>query len=104
MSCSRLPRRLRVDGYSHPNTAPAQYRLNGGLVFLVGLLIWWLEIFAPMDWLWRVKWHAIAGRWDSAERSGVPMARVPGASRQQRNGLVQWLEGRARNVELWRRA
>lgn len=29
---------LRVDGYSHPNTAPAQHRLNVGLVLLVASL------------------------------------------------------------------
>ena len=41
---------LRVDGYAHPNTEPAQYRLNGGIVFIAALLIWWFQLTgAPLD-------------------------------------------------------
>ena len=91
---------LRVDGYSHPNTAPAQYRLNGGLVLLVALLIWWSEFGTPMDWLWRVKWHAIAGA--TALSVVVSLWLVYREPADARNALVQWLEGRARNSEFMR--
>ena len=95
---SVIPAR-RVDGYAHPNTDPAQYRLNGGLVFIAALLIWWFEVTgAPLDWLWRVKWHAIAG--------GVALSAVLTtwwvfrAPADERNPIVQWLDGRARNMQF----
>jgi hypothetical protein len=49
---------MRVDGYAHQNTEPVRYRLNGGVVFIVALAIWWFEVFAPWEWLWRAKWRA----------------------------------------------
>ena len=93
---SVIPAR-RVAGYAHPNTEATEYRLNGGLVFIAALLTWWFEITgAPLDWLWRVKWHAIAG--------GVALSAVLTtwcvfrAPADERNPLAQWLDGRARNM------
>ena len=90
---------LRVEGYAHPNTTAAQYRLNGGVVFIAALAIWWFEVTtAPLDWLWRVKWHAIAGGVAlSAVLTTWVVFRAPA---DQRSGLVQWLDGRARNMQF----
>ena len=94
-----LPAR-RVLGHSHPNTtsAPVQYRLNGLAVFALALVLWGLALAAPLDWLWRVKWHAIAG----ALALGMVLSiwivlRAPG---DDRSTWVQWIEGRSRNVQF----
>ena len=51
-----------------------------------------------MDWLWRVKWHAIAGA--TALSAALSFWLVYRESADQRNPFVQWLEGRARNVQF----
>ena len=92
---------LRVDGYAHKQmeAPPTQYRLNGLVVFGVALLIWWSELaFAPMDWLWLVKWHALAGA--VALSIGVTVWLVLRAPADDRRFVVQWLEGRSRNVQF----
>lgn len=89
---------LRVDGYAHQNTSPARYRLNGGAVFVAALAIWWFEVLAPLDWLWRVKWHAIAGATALSVAASIWLVfREPADGRSL---IVQWLEGRARNVQF----
>ena len=91
----------RVEGYAHRNlgAAPPQYRLNGLAVFLCALLIWSLGLTtAPLDWLWVVKWHAIAGAVALSVVVTVWIVlREPSDDRSQ---LVQWLEGRAYNVRI----
>ena len=91
----------RVDGYAHRNVAatPPQYRLNGLAVFVCALLIWSLELTsAPLDWLWRVKWHALAGAVAlSIVLSAWIVLRAPG---DDRGLLVQWIEGRSYNVQF----
>ena len=92
---------LRVDGYAHKQmeAPPTRYRLNGLVVFGIALLIWWSELaFAPMDWLWRVKWHALAGA--VALSIGITVWLVVRAPADNRGLVVQWLEGRARNVQF----
>lgn len=92
-----LPAR-RVSGYAHPNTSqtPVGYRLNGLLVFAFALAIWAISLLVPLDWLWRVKWHAIAG---GVALSVVLTAwMVLRAPADDRPGWVQWIEGRSRNV------
>ena len=92
---------MRVDGYAHPSAAgsPNRYRLNGLAVFIAALLIWWLELtFAPLGWLWVAKWHVIAG---GVVLSVVLTAwMVLRAPADDRGTLVQWLEGRSRNVQF----
>ena len=92
-----LPAR-RVLGYAHPNTTqqPVRYRLNGLLVFAAGLAIWAIALLAPLDWLWRVKWHAIAGA--TALSVVLTAWMVLRAPADDRPGWVQWIEGRSRNV------
>ena len=91
----------RVEGYAHRNVAgaPPQYRLNGLAVFLCALIVWWLGLTtAPLDWLWRVKWHAAAG---AVALSVVLTAWiVMRAPRDDRGQLVQWIEGRAYNMQF----
>ena len=92
---------LRVDGYAHRNTAatPPRYRLNGIAVFVCALSIWWLELTpAPLEWFWRVKWHALAGAVAlSIALSAWMVLRAP---RDDRGLLVQWIEGRSYNVQF----
>lgn len=92
---------IRVDGYAHRKVSgtPPRYRLNGMLVFVSALVIWWLELTdAPLDWLWRVKWHALAGAVAlSVAVSAWLVLRAPPDSRKP---LVQWLEGRSYNVQF----
>lgn len=92
-----LPAR-RAPGYAHPNTTqtPNRYRLNGLLVFAVALAIWAIALLAPLDWLWRVKWHAIAGA--TALSVALTVWMVLRAPADDRPGWVQWIEGRSRNV------
>ena len=90
-----------VDGYAHRNVAatPPRYRLNGLAVFVCALLLWSLELTpAPLDWLWRVKWHALAG---AVALSLVVSAWIVLRSPADDRGLlVQWIEGRAYNVQF----
>ena len=92
---------LRVDGYAHRNTAetPPRYRLNGIAVFVCALSIWSLELtLAPLDWFWRVKWHALAGAVAlSIALSAWMVLRAPG---DDRGLLAQWIEGRSYNVQF----
>ena len=94
---SVLPAR-RALGYAHPNTTqtPVRYRLNGLLVFAAVLAIWAIALLAPLDWLWRVKWHAIAGA--TALSVVLTIWMVVRAPADDRPGWVQWIEGRSRNV------
>ncbi len=91
----------RVDGYAHRKVegTPPRYRLNGLLVFVCALVTWGLELTsAPLDWLWRVKWHALAGAVTlSIAVSAWMVLRAP---RDGRGLLVQWIEGRSYNVEF----
>ena len=91
-----LPAR-RVSG--HARVKQDRYRLNGLAVFLCALAIWWFELTgAPLDWLWLAKWHAIAG---AVVLSVVLTAwMVLRAPADERNLLVQWIEGRSRNVHF----
>ena len=90
-----------VDGYAHPSAAGAvdRYRLNGLAVFVVALVIWWLELtLAPLGWLWVAKWHVIAG---GLALSVVLTAWVVmSAPADGRGTLVQWMEGRSRTVRF----
>lgn len=90
---------FRVDGYARGDAPPPRYRLNGLLVFVCALAIWWLELTsAPLDWLWRVKWHALAGAIAlSVVLSAWLVLRAPA---DERSFLVQWLEGRSYNVQF----
>ena len=92
-----LPAR-RALGYAHPNTTqtPVRYRLNGLLVFAVALAIWAIALLVPLDWLWRVKWHAIAGA--TALSVALTVWMVLRTPADDRPGWVQWIEGRSRNV------
>ena len=94
---SVLPAR-RVLGYAHPNTSeePVRYRLNGLLVFALALAIWAIALLAPLDWLWRIKWHAIAGA--TALSVALTIWMVLRAPADDRPSWVQWIEGRSRNV------
>ena len=94
---SVLPAR-RALGYAHPNTTqtPVRYRMNGLLVFAAALAIWAIALLVPLDWLWRVKWHAIAGATALSVLLTVWM--VLRAPADDRPGWVQWIEGRSRNV------
>ena len=94
-----LPAR-RVFGYAHPNTSqsPVRHRLNGLLVFAVALAIWAIALLAPLDWLWRVKWHAIAGA--VALCVVVSTWMVLRAPADDRPRWAQWIEGRSRNVQF----
>ena len=91
----------RVDGYAHEKMAstPTRYRLNGLLVFAGALLIWWSELtLAPLDWLWQVKWHVLAG---GVALSVVLSAWIVGrAPADDRGRFAQWIEGRSRNVQF----
>ena len=91
-----LPAR-HVDGYTR--VTPNRYRLNGLAVCVCALVIWWWELaFAPLDWLWLAKWHALAGAVALSVVLTVWMVRrVPADDRRP---LVQWLEGRSRNVHF----
>ncbi len=92
---------IRVRGYAHGKVAgtPPHYRLNGLLVFVAALVIWGLELTsAPLDWLWRVKWHALAGA--VALSVAVSAWIVLRAPRDERGLVVQWIEGRSYNVQL----
>ncbi|MYA17109.1 MAG: DUF1295 domain-containing protein [Gammaproteobacteria bacterium] len=51
---------------------------------------------APLDWLWRVKWHAIAGA--TALSVVLTIWMVLRAPADDRPAWVQWIEGRSRNV------
>ena len=91
-----LPAR-RVDGYAR--VTPNRYRLNGLAVFICALVIWWLELtLAPLDWLWIAKWHALAGAVALSVVLTVWMVRR--APADDRSLLVQWIEGRSRNVHF----
>ena len=91
---------FRVDGYAYRGAeATPRYRLNGLAVFLGALVIWWLELtFAPLGWLWEVKWLALAG---AVALSVVLTAwLVLRAPADDRRPWVQWIEGRSRNVQI----
>ena len=91
----------RFEGYAHPNTetSPTRYRLNGLAVFICVLVVWWFELTtAPLDWFWRVKWHALAGA--GALSIVLSMWMVLRAPADDRGVLVQWIEGRSRNVQF----
>ena len=58
-----LPGR-RVPGYviNQATGEPRNYRLNGLLVFLVALAVWWFELTGmPRDWFYRSAIYAVAG-------------------------------------------
>ena len=91
----------RVEGYAHRNlgASPPRYRLNGLAVFLCALIIWSLGLTtAPLDWLWRVKWHSIAGA--VALSVVLTVWIVLRAPPDGRRPLVQWLEGRTYNIQF----
>ena len=91
---------LRVDGYAYRGAAETpRYRLNGLAVFVGALVIWWLELtFAPLGWLWEVKWHALGGAVAlSVVLTVWLILRVPA---DDRNRWIQWMEGRSRNVQI----
>ena len=90
---------LQVDG--HPRVAPSRYRINGLAVFVAALIIWWWQwTTAPLDWLWLAKWHALAGAIAlSVVISAWMVLRAPA---DDRSLLIQWLEGRSRNVQFGR--
>ena len=91
----------RVEGYAHRQVSgtPPQYRLNGLAVFVCALLIWSLELtYAPLDWLWRVKWHAIFGA--TALSAVLTVWIVLRSPADDRNPLIQWLEGRTYNAQF----
>ena len=91
-----LPAR-RVDGYAR--VTPNRYRLNGLAVFILAIVIWWLELtYAPLDWLWLAKWHALAGAIAlSVVLTAGILRRAPA---DDRSLLVQWIEGRTRNLQF----
>ena len=91
-----LPAR-RVEGYAR--VTPSRYRLNGLAVFICALAIWWFELTgAPLGWLWLAKWHALAGAVALSVVLTVWM--VLRAPADGRSPLVQWIEGRSRNVHF----
>ena len=91
-----LPAR-RVEGYAR--VTPSRYRLNGLAVFICPLAIWWFELTsAPLGWLWLAKWHALAGAVALSVVLTVWM--VLRAPADDRSPLVQWIEGRSRNVHF----
>ena len=91
---------LKVDGYAYRGAdGTPRYRLNGLAVFAAALVIWWLELaFAPLGWLWEVKWHVLAGAVGLSVVITVWLVlRAPADGRKL---WVQWIEGRSRNVEF----
>ena len=91
-----LPAR-RVEGYAR--VTPSRYRLNGLAVFVCALVIWRFELTsAPLVWLWLARWHALAGAGTLSVVLTVWMVlRTPA---DDRGLLVQWIEGRSRNVHF----
>ena len=93
---------LRVEGYVHEETtaAPVQHRLNGLIVFICALVIWWFELTTvSIDWLWRVKWSAMAG--SVALSVVLAVWLVLRAPADDRRFLLQWVEGHSRNVQFF---
>ena len=93
---------LRVEGYVHEEAtaAPVQHRLNGLIVFICVLVIWWFELTTvSIDWLWRVKWSAMAG--SVALSVVLAVWLVLRAPADDKRFLLQWVEGCSRNVQFF---
>ena len=98
-----LPAR-RVPGYviDEKTGEPRSYRLNGLLVFLVALLVWWFELTGmPRDWFFRSTIYAVAGGTVFAAIftaiAVFSQPRGPGKSL-----IAEFWTGRAREISLFK--
>ena len=98
-----LPAR-RVPGYviDEKTGEPRRYRLNGLLVFVVALLVWWFELTGmPRDWFFRSTIYAVAGGTVFAAIFAAiavfSQPRGPGKSL-----IAEFWTGRAREISLFR--
>jgi len=98
-----LPAR-RVPGYviDEKTGEPRSYRLNGLLVFVVALLVWWFELTGmPRDWFFRSTIYAVAGGTVFAAIftaiAVFSQPRGPGKSL-----IAEFWTGRAREISLFK--
>ena len=98
-----LPAR-RVPGYviDDKTGQPRKYRLNGLLVYVIALLVWWFELTGmPRDWFFRSTIYAVAG---GTLFAGV-FAAIAVFSQPRggdKNPIAEFWTGRARELSLFK--
>ena len=98
-----LPAR-RVPGYviDEKTGEPRSYRLNGLLVYVIALLVWWFELTEmPRDWFFRSTIYAVAG----GTLFTVVFAAIAVFGRPReasKNPIAEFWTGRAREISLFR--
>ena len=94
----------KVPGYIRDDTSSeiVQYRLNGIVVFLIALAVWWFDPFeVGRDWLWRAfLWSLVSGTVLSIVLTLYFVLKEP--PDEQNIGLSLWT-GRRLNVVLFNR-
>ena len=91
-----LPAR-RVPGYVIDATTgePRSYRLNGILVFVLALAVWWFEVGGlPRDWFYRSSVYAVAGGtvFSAIIATWAFLSQPQG---HEKNWFIAWWHGRA---------
>ena len=98
-----LPAR-RVPGYviDKKTGEPRNYRLNGVLVFVVALLVWWFELTGmPRDWFFRSAIYAVGGgTFFSVIFAAIAVFGQPGDA--AKNPIAEFWTGRVREISLFR--
>ncbi len=98
-----LPAR-KVPGYviDEKTGQPRNYRLNGVLVFVIALLVWWFELTGmPRDWFFRSTIYAVAGGTLFAAIFAV-IAVFSQPKGDGKNPVAEFWTGRAREITLFR--
>ncbi len=98
-----LPAR-RVPGYviDEKTGEPRSYRLNGILVYVIALLVWWFELTGmPRDWFFRSTIYAVAGgTLFAAVFAAIAVLSQPRVA--SKNPIAEFWTGRAREISLFR--
>ncbi len=98
-----LPAR-RVPGYviDEKTGEPRSYRLNGLLVYVIALLVWWFELTGmPRDWFFRSTIYAVAGgTLFAAIFTAIAVFSQP--RDVSKNPIAEFWTGRAREISLFR--
>ena len=95
---------IRVPGYViNPETGePRNYRLNGILVYVIALVVWWFELTGmPREWFYESSLYAVAGGTVFTLIFSV-IAVFSQPEREGRNWSMALWDGRAREISLFK--
>ena len=94
---------IKVPGYViNPETGePRNYRLNGILVYVIALVVWWFELTGmPREWFYESSLYAVAGGTVFTLIFSV-IAVFSQPEREGRSWFVALWNGRAREISLF---